>query len=234
MAAKMRSPNYPALSLPQAIDVVSKLWSVEKRTAVSNLAAAEAMGFKSLSGPARVAIGAMRQFGLIDKAETGHIRVSDLAVNVLHGHGDAHRQALVTAAINPDLFDELQKTHGEASENAIRSYLITKKGFAEDGARKAAKAFLDTMALAAPAESGYTAVGTQDKPEAIVDTTAVQGASGKGSDVPGVMTLKVPYGAGSLAVDIRVTGERLTRSHIEKICRYLELAKDDLPTENAD
>jgi hypothetical protein len=31
------------------------------------------------------------------------------------------------------------------------------------------------------------------------------------ANAPGVMSLKVPYGAGTLAVEIRVTGERLKK-----------------------
>src|SRR5262249_48017237 len=146
--------NYPGLSLSQAIDAVAKLWQHEKKTAVSHETAALAMEFKSLSGPARVTIGALRQYGLIEKAEKGHIRVSDDALIILHGPESDRNRTIMGAAGMPDLFADLLKTHAEASETAIRSYLITKKGFAEDGARKAARAFRETMNLAASAHSG--------------------------------------------------------------------------------
>lgn len=233
MAGKLRSPNYPALSLPQAIDVVGKLWSEAKRSAVSHDAAAQAMGFKSLSGPARVAIGTLRQYGLIEKAEKGHIRISDLAVKILHGADDEeHAQALQEAALTPDLFMELAKSHIEASENVIRSYLITKKAFAEDGARKAARAFKETMELAKVEGRGYTAPNAQEKPQAMAGelpnyTFEKQGPSG--TPESGLLSLTVPYGGhGQLTVQVRVAGERLKRSHVEKVLRYLELAKDDL------
>jgi hypothetical protein len=228
-----RSPNYPALTLSNAVAAVNKLWESEKRTSVSSEAAALAMGYKSLSGPARVAIGAMRQYGLIDKAEKGHIRVSDLAVQILKGDEADRVVALSGAALNPPLFSELVNTHLDASENAIRSYLITKKGFVDDGARKAAKAFRDAVTLATPERSGYTPEETQEKPKAMAGIeSGQQGATGRATtDVSGVLSLKVPYGAGALAVEIRVTGEPLKRSHIAKVRRYLELAESDL-TEN--
>lgn len=228
--AKGRSPNYPALSLPQALEATRKLWDAEKRTAVSHETAAHAMGYSSLSGPARVAIGALRQYGLIDKAEAGHIRVSQLGVSALHGDGTDQAAAVATAAGQPELFRELMVSHLEASENAIRSYLITKKSFVEDGARKAAKAFRETMALAGMPEKGYTASETQEKPQAMAGTDTVQNTGSRSSDGVGVLSLKVPYGTGALAVDIRVSGEPLKRAHIERVRKYLELAEGDLPS----
>jgi hypothetical protein len=237
MAGKMRSPNYPALSLTRALDAADKLWKAEKRTPVSNEAAAAGLGFKSLSGPARVTIGALRQFGLVDKTDKGHIRLSDLAVKVLHGSPDDKQAALRQAATTPKLFKELSQLHADGSEAAIQSYLITKKDFAEDGARKAAKAFRDTLRLAKQDASGYTRDDEQETPEDMPDIDTGQkdaagGSDGKGGS--GVLSLTVPYGSqgSQLTVQVRVTGERLNRSHIAKVRRYLEIAEEDL--ENGD
>jgi hypothetical protein len=233
MAGKMRSPNYPAMSLPHAVEAARKLWTAEKRTAVGNETAAQALGFKSLSGPARVTIGALRQYGLIDKAEKGHIRLSDAAVHILHGDESSKAAGLAQAALEPPLFNELHGTHLDASENAIRSYLLTKKGFAEDGARKAAKAFKETMALATGDASGYTATNEQEKPEAMSGQEvpfSFKSQTPDGSIKSDLMSLIVPYGSQGqqLNVQIRVVGERLKRSHIAKVRRYLELAESDL------
>jgi hypothetical protein len=234
MAGKLRSPNYPALSLRQALDAAEKLWKAEKRTPVSHEAAATGLGFKSLSGPARVTIGALRQYGLVDKAEKGHIKLSELAVRVLHGNPDDKEAALQQAATSPNLFKELARLHADGSEAAIQSYLITKKEFAEDGARKAAKAFRETRKLAKQDASGYTPDDEQETPEDMPDIDAGQkdasgsGTDGKGSS--GVLSMTVPYGGqgNQLTVQIRVTGERLKRSHIAKVRRYLEIAEEDL------
>lgn len=233
MASKMRSPNYPALGLAQALEGADKLWKAEKRTPVSHETAATALGYQSLSGPARVAIGALRQYGFIHKADKGHVRLSDLAVAALHGNPDDKQAALRRAAINPPLFKELSLNHRDASDTAIRSYLITKKDFSEDGARKAAKAFRDTLKLAKPDASGYTPTDEQEKPEAMADTTqpdyTFQRTGPDGKDLSGILSLTVPGGQGSqLTVQVRVVGERLKRSHIAKVRRYLELAEGDL------
>ena len=195
----MRSPNYPALSLKQALESADKLWKAEKRTPVSHEAAATGLGYKSLSGPARVAIGALRQYGLVDKADKGHVRLSELAVRALHGNAEDKQVAFRQAAVNPALFKELAKEHADASEAAISSYLITKKTLLEDGARKAAKAFRETLKLAKPDASGYNPNDEQETPRDMsgVDTgqfAAVARHGGKGQSVikPGVGSLAGP------------------------------------------
>lgn len=232
MAGKMRSPNYPALSLKQALDAADKLWKAEKRTPVGHEAAATGLGYKSLSGPARVSIGALRQYGLVDKADKGHIRLSDLAVRALHGNAEDKQAAIRQAAVNPALFKELAKEHSDASEAAISSYLITKKDFAEDGARKAAKAFRETLKLAKPDASGYTPVDEQEKPEDMsgMDTGQNLGNSGAGGGAKppdGVFSLNVPFAKGSISVQVRVTGDAISPAHLARVRKYLELAEQE-------
>lgn len=228
MASKHRSPNYPALSLEQALAAAEKLWKAEKRTAVSHETAALALGYKSLSGLARVAIGAMRQYGLIEKAEKGHVRVSDLAIAILHGHGDERDIALAQAGLAPSLFLELSRTHQEASEAAISSYLITKKQFAEDGARRAARAFRATIAFAIHDQKGYNPDETQEKPEDMGGSDLGQTLADRGGKQPdGVFSLNVPFSKGTIAVQVRVTGDAISPAHLARVRRYLELAEQE-------
>jgi len=229
MAGKMRSPNYPALTLPQALEVAGKLWNAEKRTPVGHEAAALALGFKSLSGPARVAIGALRQYGLIVKAEKGQIRLSDLAMAALHGNPDEKQAALRQAAVNPSLFKELARNYSQASETAISSYLITKKAFTDDGARKAAKAFWVALKLAKSDASGYTPDDSRKEPENMqgIETGQNIKNNGSGSEA-GALSLNVPFAKGSLTVQVRIVGDKLRPAHIARIRKYLELAEADL------
>lgn len=232
MPGKTRSPNYPALSLPQVVDVARKLWTAEKRTPVTHDAAALAMGFKSLSGPARVAIGALRQYGLIEKADKGHIRLSDLAIRILLADQATDRQAaLQEAATTPELFQELAKNHSDGSENAIRTFLLTKKGFADDGARKAARAFRETLALAKTGDTGYTRPENGQEREDMQGNDAGQNVrdagTGGGRPADGVFSLNVPFAKGSISVQVRVVGDAIKPAHLARVRKYLELAEQD-------
>lgn len=158
-----RSGRYPGVSLGDALEAADKLYKAEKQSPMTNETAAVKMGYKGLSGPCRVMIGSLRQFGLIEKTAPGQFRLSRLAIEALHGNDAQKTKALATAALNPQLFSDLSRTHLDGSEDNIRSYLITTKGFIDTGARLAAKAFRDTMNLAQISASGYDEV--IDRPE---------------------------------------------------------------------
>ncbi|MGH9385439.1 MAG: hypothetical protein ACRD2N_14250 [Vicinamibacterales bacterium] len=238
MAGKMRSPNYPAIGLGQAVLAAKKLWDKERRTPISHETAAKALGYGSLSGPARVAIAALRQYGLVDKPDAGHVRLSDRAVRIAHGTPVEQEQALSEAAGAPRLFRELWTTHKDGSDDAIRSYLITKKEFSDEGAHKALKSWRDTLKLAKPTASGYTPSedGTEDEEMESTETSSpTQNASkqaGMGSRQPeaGVFLLTVPFANGNISVQVRVTGDAMRPSHLARVRKYLELAESDWGT----
>lgn len=152
-----RSPRYPAVSLSDAIQAVRSLWGKEKRTAVQAEVLAKALGYSSLSGGARTKIASMRQYGLLEK-HAGGLRLSDLGMKIIHNQEGSEEQskALREAAVSPELFKELYESHADGSEDAIKSFLILKKGFSDSGARLAAAAYRDTLSLAKPNSQGYT------------------------------------------------------------------------------
>jgi hypothetical protein len=155
--AKERSPNYPSLTLTDAIASAQRLYDAEKRTTVSQDSASRAFGFGSLSGAARSVIASLRQYGLVENSADG-IRISDVAMEILHNPvGSSGRAAaLATAAMRPPLVAELALTHADASNETLRAFLITKKKFAPDGAARFVEAFRDALGYAAPADVGGT------------------------------------------------------------------------------
>lgn len=164
-----RSPNYPALGLTKALDAANKLWQAEKRSPFSAQSAATALGFKSLSGPARTSIGALNQYGFLEKADKGNMRLTALAISVIaHPDGSQERQdGLRTAGQTPKLFKELLQTYADASDANIKAFLITKKDFSEEGASKVIKSFRDTMRLA---KLGKTELNSQDEDDRLDDS----------------------------------------------------------------
>ncbi|HEV7595625.1 MAG TPA: hypothetical protein VGO33_11570 [Gemmatimonadaceae bacterium] len=141
-----RSPNYPAITLTEAVKLVEKLYETEKRTSVSTESAAKAVGYKGLSGPARTAVASMRQYGLIENSGDG-IRVSQLAMSIIHEpEGSPERgAALRAAATKPALISELLASHGDASDESLRSHLILKRNFLPEGAGRFVAAFRDAL-----------------------------------------------------------------------------------------
>ena len=234
MATQTRSPSYPAAGLEDAIDAAEKLWKEAKRASVTHETAATAMGYRSLSGVARTMISTVRQYGLVEKAEKGHIRLTALAVSAIHGSLEERQQAIRQAAVSPSLFLSLADTHSEASESVISSHRITKQGFIEDGARKAAKAFRATMALANETASGYNENDVSQEPENIMEQDNAGGGGDTGKPGVGIMSLSVPYAKGNIAVQVKVTGEPLRPYHLARVRKYLELAEEDWEPDSSD
>ncbi len=146
---RQRSPSYPSLSLPQAIEMVEKLHKANRTSVISRETAAKDMGYAGLTGRSLSVLASLSQFGLIDKAGKGDIKVSRRTVDILHSVEDADRaEAIQEAAYAPNLFQQLHERfpEGVPSHNALRSYLI-QQDFGDKAIGPAITAFLETNAF---------------------------------------------------------------------------------------
>jgi hypothetical protein len=147
MASKHRSPNFPVIGLPEAVSLAQKIWDKEKRTPLSALDVAKIGGYTSISGPSRQLVSALGKYGLLEPAGKA-LKLSDLAIQILHGQPREKEAALIEAGNKVALFRQLAQSHGDASEDSLKSYLIVQLKFSEDGAKKCIKAFLSTKSIA--------------------------------------------------------------------------------------
>ncbi len=145
--ARMRSPNFPALTLEEALKVVGTLYSKVRKTTIDREAAAKELGYSGLTGRSLKVLGALNQYGLIDNTSKGQCRVTELAEQALHGFPEAEKVgAIQRAARMPALFSAIFEQFGEdiESEHAIRSFLL-KRGFTDGGVESALQSFLATQ-----------------------------------------------------------------------------------------
>lgn len=156
---RQRSPSYPSLTLEQAIDLVGKVHKANRTNVISRETAAKDMGYAGLTGRSLTVLGSLAQYGLVEKAGKGDIKVSRRAVEILHPIEESHRvEAIIDAAQAPALFRMLRErfSEGVPSENALRSFLI-QQSFNDVAIVPAISAFLETNAFAEKAkESGRT------------------------------------------------------------------------------
>lgn len=152
---RMRSPNYPAISLSQAIDLVGKLHSKNRANAVDRETAAKDLGYSGLTGRTLKLIGALAQYDLIEKSGKGNVKVSKTAVDILHGlDEETKRHALHEAGNAPALFQRIfaRFEDGIPSDNAIKSYLI-QEGFTDAAIGPVLKSFMDTTQYLAQSDA---------------------------------------------------------------------------------
>jgi hypothetical protein len=148
MAKRIRSPNYPALSLPDAIERVTTLHRAQHTHAAPREVAAKGMGYNTLNGASATAISALHKYGLLDRVGD-EIKVSDRALRVLHPHSPEERAAAIReAAREPQLFGELaERFPGRMpSEELLRNYLI-RNGFAPAAVSAVVLAYRETWEL---------------------------------------------------------------------------------------
>jgi len=245
--AKMRSPNYPAIGLPEAIRSIKQIWDREKRTAVPNDVLGRAMGYTSVSGPVRTKIAALRKYGLLDQMG-GNFKLSDLAMRILHSTPDSQelKDAINTAALRPEAFRELYQSHADASDDALKSHLLVRKNFSEAGAKQFIKAFRETLSIANPLETAYIPSEDEESAEDEAVETELASASETAShrkQNPSVRTLEVsrpnvktftwPLSRGVTA-EVRFSGGDVQANHLDLLAKYLELAKSAIETDDDD
>jgi len=155
--AKVRSPNYPNLSLGPALEALRAAFKSENRNKMSRLVLAKHLGYNSLNGRALGKIGAVRAYGLLD-GSGDELRISDDAVVALNApKGSPERSAaLGRLALKPTLFQELRKDFPDTMPSLENlKFSLVKRQFTPDAAEKAAKSYLATMNLVAGIPDAY-------------------------------------------------------------------------------
>lgn len=144
--ARIRSPGYPSFSLEDVVEFARKIHAEDRQHPVDRETAAKHMGFSGLSGASDRGLSALMHFGLAEKVQKGEIRVTDLALRIVHPNSTSERrEALREAGFAPGLFQELRGRYPDAppSKDGLASFL-SRSGFASAAVGPATKAYLET------------------------------------------------------------------------------------------
>lgn len=246
--SRTRSPNYPAIGLGEAIKKAKAIWEKEHHSKFSRVVAAKALGYTGLNGVSIVLISALLKYGILE-GRGDDLKLSSDALSMLHDGRDSEsrKKVLLKAALTPELFKELSAEYGEhlPSEDNLQSYLL-KRGFIPSAAGAATRAYLETMALVVehagdynePQEPSEVPIGgspmQSPAPSAQGSQPSIRGvsppvplATGSGGG-QGVLWLQVPFRGSTLTVRIDAGGETLTKEHVARVRKYLQLAESDL------
>lgn len=162
MDKRIRSPNYPAISLPHAIEKVTTLYQNQHTHGAPREVAVKSMGYNSLNGASATAISALRKYGLLDR-EGEEVKVSQRALRILHPHSAQERiEAIHEAAGLPPLFVDLaERFPGRLpSEEVLRNYLI-RTGFSPSAVPGVILSYRETSEFVQREAGGYV---PQDEP----------------------------------------------------------------------
>jgi hypothetical protein len=167
---RMRSPNYPAIPLAQAVDLVEKIFKEDRTNAIEKEDAAKHMGYSGLTGRTLKLLGALSQFALLDKVGKGQVRVSKTAVSILHPKDDEERkEAVLKAGRSPVLFRRIRESFDDPSPRTITSFLM-REGFTDRAVDPVLKSYTLTNGfLAANGVSESYGPGDEEAPDSESD-----------------------------------------------------------------
>jgi hypothetical protein len=156
--AKVRSPNYPQISLAEAVARVKMIFQKENRHPADRAVIARAIGYGGLNGKSLGMISALTKYGLLEPAGGDQLRLSEMAVDLaVHSPGDPERvQAVRRVAFLPSLFTELHDQYGDTppSDQNLRAYLV-KRGFNPQTVDGVIRSYRDTMAFVEEETAGF-------------------------------------------------------------------------------
>lgn len=156
---KGRSPNYPGIALPKAIELARKLYEDVGQFELPIATITSKWGFqKPTTGPASVTYAAMKKFGLLEDHGTGEARVgklTDLAVEILHPNSPNQAGAVERAALMPAIHREWWEKYGLEVPpwEALEWQLATKGPWTPNGLRDFLREYRETMTFAKPDSS---------------------------------------------------------------------------------
>jgi len=153
-----KSPKAPSTSLKDAVEKLKTLYAKEKRGPIDKDAAMLAIGYSKNSGAGLRMVATLAQYGLIERQSAGHVRITDLGMDILIPRDREHElEAIRQAAHQPGIFVELLERYSDSeglpSDNALISYLVrrTPIPFGDSTARGLVKALRETLEFTGPA-----------------------------------------------------------------------------------
>lgn len=168
--ARIRSPNYPQVELQDAVDLVRTIFDNETQNFAPREVVAELLGYSSVNGASEKKVSALTAYGLLDRNSDRELRVSDLAMKVLHPEDEREEaEALAEAARTPNLFQEINEkwSENQPSDANLRSYLI-RRGFNQNSVDQVIKVYRSAMRLANVESDLHDAPENEDTGTAIL------------------------------------------------------------------
>jgi hypothetical protein len=156
-----RSPNFPSLTLADALLKVRLLYEKDRRTPVSTATVMSHLGFnQKVSGSSARVLSAMRQFGLLEQDDKGQCRVTELATRIitLSDGAPERTKALKEAVWKPRVYRDIFTAFADGlpSDPALRDYLILRQKFNPDSVAMFLRMFRASIEFAKVAPGAYT------------------------------------------------------------------------------
>lgn len=155
---RARSPNYPAISLPTAIQQLRLLFDRIHKHKAPKEAILKGLGYGGWNGASATALSAHTKYGILDRLDGDDFKISDLGMRILfHNSPAEYTIALHEAAKGPPLFAELMTEFPGTlpHEDILRPWLI-RRGFAQSAVATVIDSYRETMEFVSNNSTRYS------------------------------------------------------------------------------
>lgn len=240
MEKRVRSPNYPALSLPDALNKVEALYKSIHTHSAPREVVAKGMGYNTLNGASATAISALHKYGLLDKLGD-EVKVSNRAMRILLPESPEEKAAAIReAASDPTLFQELAARFPGMmpNEELLRNYLL-RNSFAPAAVSQVILAYRDTVSLVESVGGSYDSVDIPFTETAAPMSPSPQPQAPQAQTIQPPPPVYVPVGANERSlgrydfedggyVRLAISGEMDTEAALDMIETLVELKRKEL------
>lgn len=231
--ARVRSPNFPVISLPGAIERVEEIYDKEQTVPADRETLAMHLGYSGMNGASMKVLSALAKYGLLEDSGDKQFAVSKLAMAIMHPESEAERiDALKEAARGPVLFNKLNEQFDgqRPSETNLRSWLL-RNGFGKSAVDSVIKAYSETMDLVGSNKSSYSAPASTPTSSAvkrsIMQSTPAYTGGGPSMSLDGNAD---PFSVELLKGRVRVVGDLSNREDAMTLMEFLKSAMAFLPS----
>lgn len=170
---RVRSPNYPAISLKEGIKRAKEFWDKEKRNAAPVRVAASIWGYQPKSSGGLTTIAAMISYGLMQDEgakESRRIKLTETAQRIIleTRESPSERDILIReAALKPRIYSQVLASFPDSqpSDDTLRHYLIFDLKFNDEAVSSFIRDFRETVEYAKLYDSVNISEDEGDKTE---------------------------------------------------------------------
>jgi hypothetical protein len=201
---RVRSPNYPAFGLSEAVAKTKAVYDAQHRTAEPRDVVLKHMGYGGSNGRSLKALSALTKYKLLEEAPDNTLRVSDLAINILYPEsGEGRSRALAEAAMAPALWREIRNRWHDVkpTKESLEAYLV-RRGFNSAAIEPIAQSYSEIFDLVSGVSLSYDSEEDDTDPEDEDEMEDAQGMPFRGA-----------------APQLRQAGRKLSHEVLERLAR---------------
>ncbi len=150
-----RSPNFPVLTLGEAVEAVKRIHAAEGRSKAPRLSIVKPLGYTSINGRSLGVLAALKAYGLIE-GRGDEQRISQEGFILANAPADSteYREALLASFRAPGAFQRFEEEDAQASPDTLK-WKLQKAGFQADAAERLVRVYRESRELVNAAKGTY-------------------------------------------------------------------------------